>query len=64
MKCRFGQVQIGTVLPCSNARYLLNITILPEMEISEYVPCDFSGFYESLEAAEDGVCTFLTEKRR
>lgn len=64
MKCRFGQMQIGAVLPCGDAQYMLNIMILPEMEISEYVPCDFSNFYESFEAAEDAACKFLEGERR
>lgn len=57
--CGGYRMNVGTILPMPDGRYMLTVMIISDMQISEYTPCDFSETYDRLDEAATAAHSFL-----
>ena len=60
--CGSHRIGVGSILPLPDGRYVLNLTIVSEMQVQGYKPFDFSSFYYTVESAVDAARTFLASQ--
>lgn len=56
-------MNVGTILPLPDGRYMLTVMIMSDMLISGYTPCDFSETYDRLDEAASAARSFLGSQR-
>jgi len=61
--CDGYHMGVGSILPLSDGKYLLNVTIMAEMKVPRFKTCNFADFYDSMEAAADAARGFLESQR-
>jgi len=61
--CGSHRMGVGSILPLPDGRYVLNVTIMPEMQVQGYKPCNLNSFYDTVESAANAARTFLASQR-
>lgn len=57
-------MNVGSILPAVEGKFMLNVSVLNEMLLSQYDVCEFSEFFDDLGAAIEAAQRFLRSNRR